>query len=102
MERRTGAWVFGYGLALLVVSVIVMVYSTTELWDTVSLVVGLLGGFGLGTGMAIMMIPADDADLSDFYDDPLRTPPQRWELPAQVLCLSCGEPGCTGEPCVNS
>lgn len=123
MTHTTGRWLFGYGVALLIFAAVLMVNAETEVWQAVALVVALLGGYGLGTGMAVMMIPGEHDDIDVHYDadwdqpsrdfptvkpidrtynDPMRTPPQRWEYPAQVVCLTCGKPGCTGEPCVNS
>lgn len=102
MTHTTGRWLFGYGVALLIFAVVLMANAETEIWQVVALVVALLGGFGLGTGMAVMMVPGENDEIDVHYDDPMRTPPTHISYPTWTVCLSCGKPGCTGEPCVNS
>lgn len=83
-----------------------MVLAESDTWATVGLVLGLLGGGGLGTGLSLLLFPdvapemIHDEDRPG-YPDPLRTPPTRRYYPDTTVCLRCGQPECTGEPCVN-
>lgn len=113
MTHTTGRWLFGYGVALLIFAVVLMVNAETEIWQAVALVAALLGGFGLGTGMAVMMIPGEYDDIDAHYDADWDQPTRDFPVVRRVtpspfnhvnmpVCLSCGKPECTGEPCVNS
>lgn len=86
-SNRAGWFVLTQGGVMLALGATFMVLAESDTWATVGLVLGLLGGGGLGTGLSLLLFPDGPARLGD--------------EPEWVVCLRCGQPGCTGEPCVN-
>ena len=111
MTRGTGVWVLGLGAILLVWGAAILFTSETDVWNSAGLIIGALGGLAVGTGLSLIIYP-DSNEVDSFYEDEEewagptrdfpavpRTPPHRMELPEMVVCLRCGDPECTGEPC---
>lgn len=100
MTRHTGAWVTGYGVALLLFGAVVLFSSENDTWNSVGLVLGALGGLAVGTGLSLIIYP-DSTDIDVYYGQGPEDSPEWTDQPTWVVCLGCGQPGCDGEPCVN-
>lgn len=80
VSKRTGWVVLSQGAVFILFGALVLFRAETEVWATVGLVIGLLGGGGMGTGLSLLLFPEHEStaeweDEEAEYPDPMRTPP---------------------------
>jgi hypothetical protein len=97
----SGLWMMTYGSALLIWAAAIVFTANTDTWNAVGIVLGLLGGLGIGVGLALLFdgpidplerdqvpnaldypeYPVDDEDYAGEYVDALRLPPEHRDYP---------------------
>ena len=85
-NKHTGWYVVCLGATILTLGAVLLFTAQSEMWATVGLVCGLLGGGGVGTGVALLLFP--DAGVTYEEEDW----DYRWEPP----CFVHGD-----EPCLE-